>query len=261
MDAGISEWIAIDSLNFARIFLIAAAPCVGSFVGLVVDRLPTGAPVLVGRSMCPACDRVLGARDLVPIASWLVLRGRCRTCGTAIGIAAPMVELAALGIAVWSLAVVPGWLALASAALGWTLLALALIDRRHLLLPDELTLPLIPVGLVVAWLIDPARLPDHLAGAGAGGLILFGLHHAYRRLRGRDGLGLGDVKLMTAAGAWVAWQGLPSVLLLGATTALIAGVADAARHARLTGSEAVPFGTHLAAAIWLVWLYGPLRFG
>jgi leader peptidase (prepilin peptidase)/N-methyltransferase len=246
----------------ARIFLIAAAPCVGSFVGLVVNRLPGGAPVLTGRSRCPACDRVLGVRDLVPVASWLLLRGRCRTCGMAIGIAAPMVELAALGIAVWSLAVVPGWpLALASAALGWTLLTLALIDHQHLLLPNELTLPLVPAGLAVAWWIDPDRLPDHLAGAGAGWLILFGLHHAYRWLRGRDGFGLGDAKLMAAAGAWVSWQGLPSVLLLGATTALIAGLADAVRHARLTGSEAVPFGTHLAAAIWLIWLYGPLRFG
>src|SRR5215468_9987845 len=150
------------------LFLIVVSPFIGSFVGTLIARVPERQPIIVARSRCERCHRTLAWRDLIPIVSWLAARGRCRYCGTAIGSFYPAVELAALTIALWSAAVTPGWIAWASAGLGWTLLALAWIDWRHYLLPDALTLPLGICGLVVAWRVDPDRLVHHVIGAAAG---------------------------------------------------------------------------------------------
>ena len=270
-----------ELLDYHGLFLLLAAPCVGSFLGVVAVRLPAGRSVLRGRSACPHCGTRLGFLDLVPILGWRLARGRCRHCNAAIPWSYPAIELAALAVAAWSLAVLPGWLAWASCALGWGLIALAVIDARHLLLPDALTLPLVPAGLAVAWLVDPAKLPGHALGAAAGFLALAAVGLAYRRLRGREGLGLGDAKLFAAAGAklfaaagaklfaaagaWVSWQGLPSTHLLAAAGALAwhlgaARLSGQGLGGRLEGRE-LPFGPYLAAALWLVWLYGPVVVG
>ncbi len=241
--------------------LMLAAPFVGSFLGLLVARLPLGKPVVLGRSACPACGHVLGPRDLIPALGWVMSGGRCRHCGGRVSWAYPAVELGALAIAAWSLAVAPGWLAWASAGLGWALLTLAVIDARHTLLPDGLTVPLIPAGLAVAWALDPGRLADHAIGAAIGFILLLGLGLAYKRLRGREGIGLGDAKLFAAAGAWVAWEGLSGVLLLGSAAALLGHLV----RARLTGQplkdRELAYGPYIAGALWLVWLYGPLTGG
>jgi leader peptidase (prepilin peptidase)/N-methyltransferase len=243
------------------VLLLLAAPCVGSFLGLLVARLPAGDGVLWGRSRCDHCGRRLGPLELLPIFGWLFTRGRCRACGGAVPLLYLAIELAALLVAAWSLAVLPGWLVWASCGLGWTLIALAVIDWRHLILPDELTLPLLPAGLAVAWVSEPGRLVEHAVAALGGGLFILAVALLYRRLRGREGIGLGDAKLMAAAGAWVSWSGLPSVLLLAAA----AGLAGSLLRSRLVSganlSEPVAFGSYIAAAFWLVWLYGPLEFG
>ena len=243
----------------AVVFLLLAAPFVGSFLGVIVLRLPEGRGVVAGRSACPACGRALGAADLVPLASWALLRGRCRSCGAALGAFYPAIELAALAVALWSVAVLPGWLAHAGALLGWTLLALAEIDRRTTLLPDALTLPLIAGGLAVAAALPGEALADHLVGAAAGVLSLGAVAAGYAALRGREGLGLGDVKLFAAAGAWVGWQGLASVLLIAAATGLAVALLGALRRGRLAGTDALPFGPFLAFGLWITFLYGPLR--
>ncbi len=129
---------------------VLVAPFVGSFLGLLIERLPAGGKVVFARSACPACDHPLGPLDLVPLFSWLASRGRCRYCGAAIAAIHPAIELAALGLAVWAAMVVSGWLLWASCALGWALLALSVIDWRHHTLPDPLTLPLLVGGLAVA---------------------------------------------------------------------------------------------------------------
>lgn len=238
--------------------VIAVSPVVGSLLGLLVVRLPAGEGVVLGRSRCRTCARSLGPLDLVPLASWLALRGRCRHCGGGISRLYPAVELAAVVVAVWALLAVPAAVVWPTAALGWTLLALGFIDARALILPDVLTWPLAAGGLVLAWLLEPAALPDHAAGAAAGWLGFRLVGWIYAALRNRPGLGAGDAKLMAAAGAWVGWQGLPSVLLLGALAAL-AGVAAAALLRRpVTASTAIPFGPFLALGLWLTWLYGPL---
>ncbi len=243
---------------------LAAALAVGSFLGVLVLRLPDGRPVAVGRSACPHCDRPLGPRDLVPLLSWLWARGRCRYCREAIGWFYPAIELAALGVALWAAAVIgSGWLFWVSCGLGWTLLALAAIDHREFILPDALTLPLIPAGLAVAWLIDPATLPHHLLGAALGFGVFAVVAWLYARLRGRDGLGLGDAKLLAAAGAWVSWIGLPGVVLLAGASALAVVLAAAVvRGGALPAPERqLPFGPYLALATWFVWLHGPVVIG
>ena len=137
-------------------------------------------------------------------------------------------------------------------ALAVVLAALALFDLRQGRLPDWLTLPLAAAGLLLAW--RGGALADSLLGAALGYAVFEGLALAYRRLRGREGLGGGDAKLAAAAGAWVGWQGLPSVVLVAAAGAL----AVALVRRRLDGSESVRFGAYLAPAILLVWLLGPL---
>ena len=250
--------------------LLLAAPFIGSFLGTLISRLPEGRPVVFDRSRCEACGHVLGAGDMVPLFSWLLLKGRCRHCGAKLGIFYPLIELAALGVALWALLTMPPHLAWPTAALGWVLLALALIDAKHFLLPDVLTLPLIPAGLAVAWWLDPAGLLGaqvlhHALGAALGFLGFAGLAWAYQRLRGREGLGLGDAKLLAAAGAWVSWSGLGSVLLWAAPIALVvslaAGLIQGTLSDKLAGRSALPFGPFLALGLWLTWLYGPIRLG
>lgn len=235
--------------------------CVGSFIGVVVDRLPAGRSLHWERSRCPHCDHVLSLRDLIPIVGWLANRGRCRFCHGAIGLRYPLIEMAAAAIAVWSFAVLPGWLAWASCGLGWTLLTMSLIDAQHFYLPNRMTLPLIPAGLAVAWAVDPDKLLGHVVGAVAGYTVVLVLSEAYRRLRGRDGIGMGDAKLLAAAGAWVSWEGLPSIIVLAAGASLLVALAQAAVTRRPVMHREYPFGPYLSLAFWLVWLYGPVLVG
>jgi leader peptidase (prepilin peptidase)/N-methyltransferase len=239
--------------------VLLVAPLIGSFLSVLIVRLPHGRPLALDRSRCPACDHRLGALDLVPLASWLVSAGRCRYCGGTVSAFYPTIELAALGAAAWALAVADGPLALwASCGLAWCLIALAVIDARHGLLPDLLTLPLIPAGLALTYGLAPAELPDHLAGCVGGYLSFVGISWLYRILRGRDGLGRGDAKLLAAAGAWVSWQGLPSVVLEAALLSLLAALLLRGAGRPLSLSSRLAFGPGLCAGLWLVWLYGPL---
>ena len=240
---------------------VLIAPFVGSFIGVLITRLPVGARVVLARSSCPSCDHALGIRDLVPVLSWALLRGRCRHCGASIGLFYPGIELAAVLIAVWAALVLPGALVFAGVILGWTLLALGVIDQRHEILPDTLTLPLIAAGLGVAYWVDPASLLDHAIGAAAGFGAFFIIRIAYRAIRGREGLGMGDAKLLAAGGAWVAWPGLSGIVLWAAVAGLAGALMRALTGRRVTAADRIPFGPYLCGGCWLVWLYGPLVLG
>lgn len=240
------------------IWPVITAPLVGSFLGVLVLRLPAGQPVGLARSACPHCGAILGVAELVPLASWLALRGRCRHCGAALGGFYPGIEIAALGIAVWAAVALPDSLVWVGCMLGWTLLAAAVIDFRHLILPDALILPLVPAGIVVHAFITPDRWPDHAFGAAAGYLGFVAIRALHGAIRRREGLGLGDAKLLGAAGAWVGWQGLPSVVLVAAMATLVAALAARAGGRDIDLRGEIPFGPALALALWLVWLYGPL---
>ena len=253
----LSAEMIFEAITPATLFAIVAAPVVGSFLATLALRLPAGRG-LGGRSQCPACATTLTPRDLVPLLSWALTGGRCRHCGARLGGFYPLVELAALAVALWAATEFDGWQLWAVCGLGWALLALAIIDARHFLLPDGLTLPLIPAGLAVAWLDGTAAFIDAALGALAGFAVFAAVAVAYRRLRGREGLGLGDAKLLGAAGAWVSWFGLPYIVLVASLTALAATLIGAARAGRLDPAAPVPYGAYLGLATWLVVLYGPL---
>ncbi len=237
---------------------LLAAPFVGSFLGVLIRRLPRDRPVVLSRSCCEACGAALSPLELVPVASYLALRGRCRRCAAPIGAFHPAIELAALAVAVWAATVDGGspGLLWADCGLGWTLLALAWIDWEWMRLPDVLTLPLLAAGLGVAALFDPGDLLGHTAGAALGYVGLRAIAAGYRAWRRRDGLGAGDAKLLGAAGAWVGWQALPQVLLLAAVTGLLLAGAQHLRGRRVDRNTKLPFGPPLALALWIVWLYG-----
>ncbi len=218
----------------ALVMMLVAAPAIGSFLGTLVLRLPEGQPVVAARSACPHCHHPLAAWDMVPLLSWLLLRGRCRHCGAAIGAFYPGMELAALGIAAAAVMLVPAAVVPWSCLLGWALLALALIDRRAFLLPDVLTLPLLALGLAATAVLDTEALPAHLAGAGLGWLAFTLLAAGYRALRGREGLGGGDAKLLAAGGAWLGWPALPAIMFGAAVLGLAEVLMRRLQHYPLT---------------------------
>jgi leader peptidase (prepilin peptidase)/N-methyltransferase len=163
-----------------------------------------------------------------------------------------VVTPAAVMIALMSQALMPGIGAWVAAGLGWWLLTLSLLDLRQFWLPDALTLPLIAVGLAVTWLTAPDQLWVHTLGAVIGWGGFLAIATLFRLLRGREGLGQGDAKLLGAAGAWVGIAGLPGTILIGSALALGASL--------LTRREAIPFGTFLAIGLWFTWLFGSLSF-
>ena len=233
------------------------APFVGSFLGVLIRRLPVGRGVVWSRSACDSCAQVLGPLEMVPIASFLALRGRCRNCGAriarmhlAVELAAVLVPLSIMGAGLLDLPTL--WV---SCVLGWTLLALAWIDATSFLLPDALTLPLLAAGLAQCRWLSPDLLADHAAAAIAAWLGLWALSAAYRHLRHRDGLGQGDLKLFAAGAAWTGLAALPQVLLIAALLGILMAAAAMLVGRRLTMSTRVPFGPALAAAIWIVFLW------
>ncbi|MDE2182809.1 MAG: prepilin peptidase [Alphaproteobacteria bacterium] len=247
--------MAIGSAFPVWIVLLLVAPFIGSFLGVVVVRQCEG--VILGRSRCDACGHALDWRDLVPLVSWLALRGRCRHCGARVGAFHPLIELAAIAPVLWAATRYSGGLLAASTILGWLLLALALIDWRTQRLPDVLNLLLALAGLATAWLFDRANVVDHLIGAAAGFAALAAVGATYRKLRGREGLGLGDAKLLGALGAWLSWVVLPPLVLLAALLALGFAVARSLVKGRESLEQRIAFGPFLAAAGWILWLYGP----
>lgn len=246
-EAGAAEWS-----------LVLVAPFIGSFLGLLVERLPDGSPIARGRSRCDICGTTLRARDLVPILSWLAAGGRCRYCRQPVGWFYPGVELAALAVALAAVLIDGGQDAWLDCLLGWWLLALAWIDLRSWLLPDVLTLPLIVAGLAASFIFDPDQLTERALGAALGYASLMAIAALYRALRGREGLGRGDAKLLAASGAWLGATTLPQVVLLAALSALAAASCLRLAGIRLGIHSALPFGPFLALATWALWLFSSI---
>ncbi|MEM6421909.1 MAG: A24 family peptidase [Pseudomonadota bacterium] len=249
-----------DALVIA-VILLAVGPAVGSFALTVADRLAAGTSALSGRSACDHCGRPLGILDLVPILSWLLAGGRSRCCGQPLRTALLGAEIAGLLVALWVIVAMPSGLWLVSAGLGWTLLGLVLCDLACFRLPDPGTLGLLVAGLGLALAGGTGDPMIHVLGAVAGYAVLRGVALGYRQVRGIEGLGHGDAKLLGAAGAWLGLFAVPSVLLIGALAGLAQAGATALAGTRLGAQTAIPFGPGLAFGFWLVWLYGPLEFG
>ena len=252
--------------------------CVGSFLNVVIHRLPKMMErgwvaqcaelagrepepqprynLVVPRSACPGCGRVLTPLENIPIVSWLALRGRCKGCGTRISARYPIVELAA-GVAalaaIWTFG--PTWTGLAACAFLWTLIALAFIDADTQLLPDDLTLPLLWAGLIANLWDLFAPLRDAVIGAAAGYLSLWTVYWLFKLIRGKEGMGHGDFKLLGALGAWLGWQVLPVIVLLSSVVGALIGITLIVFKGRDTQLP-LAFGPYLAIAGGVALFFG-----
>jgi leader peptidase (prepilin peptidase)/N-methyltransferase len=258
---------------------------IGSFLNVVIYRLPKmmeqqwraeiaahdgkdppTAPrfnLVMPRSQCPACGQPITALQNIPLVSYLLLGGKCGTCDARISPRYPLVELLT-GVLSGYIAYRYGfnWTTAAALLLAWALIALAFIDLDTFYLPDDITLPLIWVGLLVNICGTFTSLESAVLGAIAGYLVLWTIYWAFKWATGKDGMGYGDFKLLAALGAWLGWKMLPVVILLSSFAGAAVGISLIvfARHGR---NVPIPFGPYLvlgglAALFWgntLVRLY------
>ncbi len=244
-------WPAVALAALAGLFL-------GSFIAGFSWRWPRGEAFLIARSRCANCNAALSPPELVPVLSYLWLRGRCRHCAAPIPARHLAIELAAaLLCALAALTATTPLAALAGALFGLLLLALLVLDAEHFWLPDALTAPLLVAGL----LLGPAPLAERLWGAvlGFGGLALIGW--GYQRLRGREGLGGGDPKLAAGLGAWLGWPLLPLLMVAASAIGLLLAGLDRARGRPVAADTRLPLGALMALAGWPLWLARPLLLG
>ncbi len=255
--------------------------CVGSFLNVVIHRLPKmmerdwraqcaemrGEPVpredpptynlAVPRSTCPACGHRIGALENVPVASWLALRGRCSACGKPISSRYPLVEVLGgllAAYAIWRFGAT--WTGLGACVMLWTLVALTFIDFDTQYLPDNLTLPLLWAGLIANLFGVFVPLADAVIGAIAGYLALWLVYWVFKLVRGKEGMGYGDFKLLAALGAWLGWQMLPLIVLLSSVVGAGIGLMLIAFKGR-DHSVPLAFGPYLAIAGGVALFFGP----
>ena len=255
---------------------------VGSFLNVVIHRLPkmlerewqqecheyfpdqVPPPENIGTynlslpcSHCPNCQTLVRAIDNIPILSWLYLRGKCRGCQTKISARYPAIELlTAVCFAVVAFTLTGSYWAIAVLAATAALIALCFIDFDTMLLPDQITLPLMWAGLLLsAFGISPVSLQDAVIGAAAGYLCLWTVYQGFKLATGKEGMGYGDFKLLAALGAWLGWQMLPMVILISSLVGAIGGVIIMYRH-QSGKRNPFPFGPYLVLAGWIALLWG-----
>ncbi len=256
---------------------------IGSFLNVVIHRVPImmqretdnfiaaerdeALPhpqtynLVVPRSACTSCGHTLSAIENIPLFSWLWLRGRCRHCGAKVSARYPLVEvLTALvsGWVIWRLG--SGFEGVAALWLAWSLVAMTFIDIDTQLLPDDLTLPLVWLGLLVNLIGGFVSLQDAVIGAAAGYLCLWGVYWLYRFATGKEGIGYGDFKLLAALGAWLGWMMLPLIVLLSSLLGAVVGIALIVMRRHQRGVP-IPFGPFLAIAGLVALLYGQIIIG
>jgi leader peptidase (prepilin peptidase) / N-methyltransferase len=244
-------------MSYLLAFLVGLA--LGSFLNVVISRLPQGEQFWRGRSRCPQCRATLPWFDNIPLLSYVRLRGRCRFCGAVIPWRYPLVELAGgvLALALWA-AFPDRLLLLAYGPFTAALLTLGAIDLEHRLLPDVITLPGIALGLLLALALPQLNLLAAAAGALLGGGSFFAVGWTYEKLTGRQGMGGGDVKLMAMIGAFLGVQAVPFVVFISALLGTVAGLGLAFKAQRWRAGQwrvtSLPYGPFLAVAA-LIYLF------
>ncbi len=226
-------------------FLLAMGLAVGSFLNVCIYRLPRHESLIYPGSHCPVCDRSLAWFENLPLASWLVLRGRCRTCRTRIAVQYPLVEAITAAVFV-SAYFIYGWTPLLAARLlfACAMIVLFAIDLQHRILPNAITLPGIVIGFILSFFLPPGWRSS-LIGLIAGGGVLFAIGEGYYRLRGYEGLGMGDVKMLAMIGAFLGWPLMLVTLVLASFAGSAVGVGLLVSR-RGDMKAALPFGTFLA---------------
>lgn len=254
---------------------------VGSFLNVVIHRLPIMMErswrsecaeafpeykitppkgkfnLSVPRSSCPKCHTPIRIQDNIPVISWLVLGGKCHNCKNKISVRYPLIELLTACMA-FTVAYTTGYseYSLALIVFTFVLISATFIDLDTMLLPDQLTLPLMWGGILLATLeISPITLFDSVIGAMVGYLCLWSLYWCFKLLTGKEGMGYGDFKLLAALGAWLGWQQLPLIILLSSVVGVLFGLIQMRLQNRGV-DVAFPFGPYLAIAGWVAALWG-----
>jgi leader peptidase (prepilin peptidase)/N-methyltransferase len=271
---------AVNQLGWVLpLALLCLGLCVGSFLNVVIYRLPlmmesrwrrdccdlleveqekeeTPLNLATPNSHCPHCKAAIRPWQNIPVVSYLLLAGKCSNCGVGISPRYPIIELVT-GLMSMALAWHFGLSValLGAALLTWSLVALTMIDVDHQLLPDDITLPLLWLGLLFNLNATYVPLADAVLGAIAGYLVLWSIYWAFKLLTGKEGMGYGDFKLLAALGAWMGWQALPMIILLSSLVGAVCGIALMVIKSR--GKEVpIPFGPYLAMAGWIALLWG-----
>lgn len=235
-------------------YVLAAAllgSVIGSFLNVLIVRLPRDESIVLPRSHCPQCGRTIAWYDNIPILSWLLLKGRCRHCGQGISLQYPLIEAAVAAIwggAVWYYGA--GLAALTGAIFGTLLLGIAVTDARHYLIPDEYTWGGLVLGLALAWRNGLPGFWEAILGAAVGFALLYFIAWAGERVFKEEAMGGGDIKMMAMVGAYVGWQGVLLTLFGGALLGTLVFLPLSLKRRRL-----VPFGVFLAAAAALSFLW------
>lgn len=244
------------------VMLIGAAllgAVIGSFLGVVLVRLPEGRSVIQGRSACDGCAKTLTIAELIPVLSWILQNGKCRTCGVAIGVGQFACELGGAAIGIGAVLFARDGLTLAAMFFGWQLLLLGLLDLRHFWLPRVLVVGLALSGAVVVLMrvISAGTLDAALVSLGGGALgyaMLWATAKFYLKVRGREGMGAGDPPLMAAIGLWLGPLGVVEVLLGASILGILISIVILVSKRNIAADTALPLGTFLAATAWPMFL-------
>jgi prepilin signal peptidase PulO-like enzyme (type II secretory pathway) len=229
--------------------------CFGSLNSLLIYRLPRGLPIGRTRSRCPACHHVLGVRDLIPLLSWLMHRGMCRHCGVRVSWHYPALECS-MGLVFYGVYSLYGmtWIGLCIAVLLAQLVALCIIDYQHRIIPDELQLSIAMTGIIYHGVLG-THIAEPLAGMLLGLALGLLLHHGFRWLRHKEGLGFGDVKFMAVSGLWLGTMPLIPYLFYAGWL----GILSALLWRLVNPDPRFPFGPALAMSLTLLVVYPPSR--
>ncbi|WP_028864934.1 prepilin peptidase [Psychromonas aquimarina] len=253
---------------------------VGSFLNVVIFRLPVIMErawkaecaecfpeaniksaddvfnLVVPRSRCPQCNHLIGSTENIPLISWLLQKGRCKHCSCKISKRYPCIELLTGLMSLVAAYLLPfGWPLVFGLIFTWVLISLTFIDFDTMLLPDQLTLPLLWLGLLINISGTFTGLTDAVLGAVFGYLSLWSVYWGFKLLTGKEGMGYGDFKLLAALGAWFGWQALPLIILISSFAGAIIGIA-VLLASKDKKSRPIPFGPYLAIAGWVYLVYG-----
>ncbi|ARU56000.1 type IV pilus prepilin peptidase PilD [Oleiphilus messinensis] len=267
-----------ENAIFTYFFITLLGLIIGSFLNVVIYRIPkilenewkcqcrdilelepeATQPFTLSKpdSTCPKCGHKIRAWENVPILSYLFLKGRCSSCSNKISIRYPLVELAT-GLLSLATVYVLGinTAGLAALILTWYLIALTMIDVDTQLLPDNMTLPLLWLGLILNMFNTFTSLESAVLGAVFGYLSLWSVYQLFKLITGKEGMGFGDFKLLAALGAWMGWQFLPLIIILSSFVGAVIGISQIV----LRGQDKnipIPFGPYLAIAGWIALLWG-----
>jgi len=243
------------------IFAFFFGLCIGSFLNVCIYRLPASRSIVRPRSMCLKCGHQLSAADNIPLLSYAVLGGKCRSCGVRISLRYPLVELLSGIMAVAALyrfGLTPP--ALIYYLFIATLIVIAFIDLDHRIIPDVVTLPGIPIFFLAALFLPEVGVKDSVTGLLAGGGVLFLVAWSYERLTGKEGMGGGDIKLLAMMGTLLGWKGVVFTIFVSSAAGTVVGI-PLMLFSRANMKLAIPYGPFLAAGGVAYLFFGPELIG